>query len=71
MSERLVCGNCGCHYRRVSWSIHGRREVVWRCINRLEFDRLLFLSGAEESEFLDRKIKKISDDIAQLRQKKE
>jgi hypothetical protein len=55
----------------VSWSIHGRREVVWRCINRLEFDRLLFLSGAEESEFLDRKIKKISDDIAQLRQKKE
>lgn len=23
----------------MSWSIHGRREVVWRCINRLEFGK--------------------------------
>ena len=137
LSERLVCGNCGCHYRRVTWSIHGRKEVVWRCINRLEFgkkmcpdsptmkeeglhqailqavnslaqgkgekmlsclqdtlvsstagkfdvhaiqrqldekgrefDRLLCLTGEEESEFLDRKIKKISDDMAKLREQK-
>ena len=36
LSERLVCGNCGCYFRRVTWSIHGRKQIVWRCINRLE-----------------------------------
>ena len=138
LSERLVCGICGSHYRRVHWSIHGRREVVWRCINRLEFgkkvcpdsrtmkeenlhraivaavnslaqgreeemlsclqdklicstaegidlhaiqrqmeekgrefDRLLSLTGEEESEFLDRKIKQLSDELAALREQKE
>ena len=33
LSERLVCGS---YYRRVTWSIHGRRQIVWRCINRIE-----------------------------------
>ena len=36
LSERLVCGDCGCYYRRVTWDIHGRKQVVWRCITRLE-----------------------------------
>lgn len=36
LSERLVCGDCGCYYRRVTWNIHGRKQIVWRCINRLE-----------------------------------
>ena len=36
-----------------------------------EFDRLLCLTGEEESEFLDRKIKKISDEMAKLREQKE
>ena len=37
LTERLVCGICGSLYRRVTWSIHGRKEIVWRCINRLEY----------------------------------
>lgn len=37
LSERLVCGECGSYFRRVTWNIHGRKEIVWRCINRLEF----------------------------------
>lgn len=37
LSERLVCGECGSYYRRVTWNIHGRKKIVWRCINRLEF----------------------------------
>lgn len=37
LSERLVCGECGCYFRRVTWNIHGRKQIVWRCINRLEF----------------------------------
>ena len=36
LSERLICGECGSYYRRVTWSIHGRRQIVWRCINRIE-----------------------------------
>lgn len=39
LSERLVCGDCGCYYRRATWSIHGRKQIVWRCINRLEFGK--------------------------------
>lgn len=37
LSERLVCGKCGCAYRRVTWSKKGRKKIVWRCTNRLEF----------------------------------
>ena len=36
LSERLVCGDCGGYFRRVTWNIHGRRQIVWRCITRLE-----------------------------------
>ena len=39
LSERLVCGSCGCYYRRITWDIHGRKQVVWWCINRAEFGK--------------------------------
>lgn len=39
LSERLVCGECGCYYRRVTWNIRGKKKIVWRCINRLEFGK--------------------------------
>lgn len=41
LSEKLVCGKCGSYYRRVIWSIHGRRQIVWRCISRLEYGKKL------------------------------
>ncbi len=37
LSERLVCGDCGSPYKRVTWNIHGRKQIVWRCVNRLEY----------------------------------
>ncbi|MFR3972360.1 MAG: zinc ribbon domain-containing protein [Subdoligranulum sp.] len=37
LSERLVCGDCGAPYKRVTWNIHGRKQIVWRCVNRLEY----------------------------------
>ena len=37
LSERLVCGDCGSPYKRVTWNIHGRKQIVWRCINRIEY----------------------------------
>ncbi len=41
LTGKVFCGNCGTRYRRFAWSVHGRKEVVWRCISRLEFGRRL------------------------------
>ena len=37
LSGRLVCGECGSSYKRVTWDIHGRKEVVWRCASRAAY----------------------------------
>ena len=37
LTERLFCGNCGSPYKRVTWNIHGRKQIVWRCVNRIEY----------------------------------
>ena len=37
LSERLVCGECGTLYRRCTWSKRGKKKVVWRCVNRLDY----------------------------------
>ncbi len=36
LSEILLCGECGEHYRRCTWTRNGKTRIVWRCINRLE-----------------------------------
>ena len=36
LSELLVCGECGSHYRRRQKTKHGKKQYVWRCINRIE-----------------------------------
>ena len=36
LSERLVCGECGTLYRRCTWTIRGKKKVVWRCVSRLD-----------------------------------
>jgi hypothetical protein len=36
LNEALVCGECGTPYRRVTWTQHGEKRAVWRCISRLE-----------------------------------
>ena len=37
LTELLSCGDCGTQYRRVTWARGGKKKVVWRCINRLEY----------------------------------
>ena len=32
----IYCGVCGDVYRRIVWSIHGRKQPVWRCVCRME-----------------------------------
>ena len=37
LTERLICGECGCMYRRVLYTNRdGSKTRVWRCTNRLE-----------------------------------
>jgi hypothetical protein len=39
LSERLVCGNCGGLYRRVTWIREAEKKIVWRCLTRLELGK--------------------------------
>ena len=39
LSELLICGQCGTPYRRRIWTKSGNKQVVWRCISRLEHGR--------------------------------
>ncbi len=39
LSELLICGQCGTPYRRRIWTKGGNKQVVWRCISRLEHGR--------------------------------
>lgn len=36
LSEILICEKCGSHYRRTSKSKNGKRQIIWRCLNRIE-----------------------------------
>lgn len=56
LSERLVCGNCGGYFRRITWSIHGRKEIVWRCITRVECGPKACPSPTIKEEVLHRAI---------------
>lgn len=39
LTELLICGECGTHYRRVTWTAKGFKEIKWRCINRLQYGK--------------------------------
>ena len=37
LSELLICGECGEHYRRVNWTAKGFKEIKWRCVSRIQY----------------------------------
>ena len=39
LTERLICGECKTPYRRCTWTIKGKKKIVWRCINRLDYGK--------------------------------
>ncbi len=39
MTELLVCGECKTPYRRCTWTAGGKKKIVWRCINRLDYGK--------------------------------
>ena len=38
-TELLVCGECKTPYRRCTWTAGGKKKIVWRCINRLDYGK--------------------------------
>ena len=36
LSGKVICGECGAKYRRVTWSRNGNKKIVWRCSERLK-----------------------------------
>lgn len=39
LTELLICGECGTPYRRCTWAANGKKKVVLRCINRLDYGK--------------------------------
>ena len=35
LSSIVFCGHCNDMYRITHWNIHGRKQIVWRCVTRL------------------------------------
>ena len=65
LTERLFCGNCGSPYKRVTWNIHGRKQIVWRCVNRIEYGtKFCSSSPSVPEEELHRAILKAVQDLA-------
>ena len=57
LGEVLKCAECGTRYRRVTWSKRGKKKVVWRCVNRLDFGTVYCKSSPTlEEESLHQKI---------------
>lgn len=36
LTEVLKCGECGSRYKRVTWTSRGKKQIVWRCVSRLD-----------------------------------
>lgn len=66
LSELLVCGECKTPYRRCTWTIHGQKKVVWRCINRLDYGRkYCHKSSSVEEGLIHKAIMKAVQSVAQ------
>lgn len=51
LSELLICGECGCSYCRTGKTKNGKRQHVWRCINRRDHGaEVCDAIGAEEQK---------------------
>ena len=65
LSERLYCGECGSLYKRVTWNIHGRKEIVWRCVNRVTYGtKFCHNSPSVQEEVLHRTLLRAIQNLA-------
>lgn len=49
LTEKLICGCCGTHYRRTGKTVKGKVQHIWRCIGRIEH-RCKEAVGIEENK---------------------
>lgn len=65
LTELLVCGECGTAYRRCTWTASGKKRIVWRCINRLDYGtKYCHHSPSIEEGLLHRAIMRAVKEIA-------
>lgn len=39
LTELLICGHCGSPYKRVTWTVGGKKRIVWRCSSRISYGK--------------------------------
>ena len=49
LTELLICGECHTPYRRCTWTAHGEKRIVWRCVKRLDYGKKYCHNSLEES----------------------
>jgi len=70
LSELLICGECGTHYRRVTWTAKGFKEIKWRCINRIQYGKKkCHESPTIEEESLHRAIVSAVNEFCEVKDK--
>lgn len=37
LTDVMLCGECGSRYKRCTWARNGKKKIVWRCVNRLDY----------------------------------
>lgn len=37
LTDVMICGECGSRYKRCTWARNGKKKIVWRCVNRLDY----------------------------------
>lgn len=70
LSELLICGECGTHYRRITWTAKGFKEIKWRCINRIQYGkRKCHESPTIDEEPLHRAIVSVVNEFCEVKDK--
>lgn len=39
LTDVLICGECGSHYKRCTWTSRDKKRIVWRCVSRLDYGK--------------------------------
>lgn len=69
LSELLVCGECGAHYRRVTWTAKGFKEIKWRCISRIQYGKKKCHSSPTiDEEFLHKAIVSAINEFCEVKE---
>ena len=67
LTEVLKCGECGSRYKRVTWTSRGKKQIVWRCVSRLDHGKKycqdsITVKEGELQEAIVRAIRKFNEE---------